>query len=108
MDLLGSFPTIWDTTLILQAKVGDQIITARRNGNNWFIGGMAGEKAYDCTVDFSFLDAGKYKATICRDGINADRNAMDYILEKSEIESGKKLPIHLAPGGGFALRLLKE
>ncbi len=108
MELLGSFPTVWDTTMILQAKVGEQIITARRNGNNWYIGGMAGEKAYDCTIDFSFLPAGKYKATICRDGINADRNAMDYILEKSEIESGSKLPIHLAPGGGFVVRLLKE
>jgi alpha-glucosidase len=108
MDLLGSFPTVWDTTLILQAKVGEQIITARRNGNNWFIGGMAGENAYDCSVDFSFLTAGKYKATICRDGVNADRNAMDYILEKSEIKPGNKMPIHLAPGGGFAIRLLKE
>jgi alpha-glucosidase len=108
MELLGSFPTVWDTTIILQAKVGEQIVTARRSGNNWFIGGMAGEKAYDCRIDFSFLHAGKYKATICRDGINADRNAMDYAIEKSEIESGSQMSIHLAPGGGFAIRLLKE
>ena len=60
MDLLGSFPTVWDTTLILQARVGEQIVTARRNGNNWYIGGMAGEKAFDCTIDFSFLAPGKY------------------------------------------------
>ena len=108
MNLLGSFPTVWDTTLILQARVGEQIVTARRNGNNWFIGGMAGEKAFDCTIDFSFLASGKYKATICRDGINADRNAMDYAIEKKDLESGSKMTMHLAPGGGFVARLIKE
>jgi alpha-glucosidase len=107
-ELLGSFPTVWDTTRILQAKVAEHVITARRNGDNWYIGGMAGEKAYDYTIDFSFLRAGRYKATICRDGINADRNAMDYIIEKTDVESGIKMPMHLAPGGGFVIRLMKE
>ncbi len=108
MDLLGSFPTIWDTTLILQARIVENIITARRSGNNWYIGGMAGEKAYDYTIDFSFLPVGRYKATICRDGINADRNAMDYVIDKFTIEPGTKLPVHLAPAGGIAIRLVKE
>ena len=81
MELMGSFPTVWDTTLILQARVTEHIVTARRSGNNWYIGGMSGENAYNCTVDFSFLPPGKYTATVCRDGINADRNAMDYVIE---------------------------
>jgi alpha-glucosidase len=59
-------------------------------------------------LDFSFLPAGTYKATICRDGINADRNAMDYIIEKKDIIPGSKLNIHLAPGGGFVITLIKE
>jgi alpha-glucosidase len=108
MDLLGSFPTVWDTTIILQARVSEHIITARRNGNNWYIGGMTGEHSFDCIIDFSFLPAGRYKATVCRDGINADRNAMDYIIEKSTLEPGDKMPVHLAPAGGFAIRLIKE
>jgi alpha-glucosidase len=108
MDLLGSFPTVWDTTWILQAKVAEQIITARRKGNNWYVGGMAGEKAFDCKIDFSFLPVGRYNATIFRDGINADRNAMDYLIEKKDLESGSRWPIHLAPGGGFVIRLIKE
>ena len=108
MDLLGSFPTVWDTTMILQARVAEHIVTARRNGNNWYLGGMAGEKAYDCTVDFSFLPAGRYAATVCRDGVNADRNAMDYVIEKFTVEPVSKMPVHLAPGGGIAIRLIKE
>ena len=108
MELLGSFPTTWDTTLILQAVVSDHIVTARRNENSWYIAGMAAEKGYDSRIDFSFLPAGSYKATVCRDGINADRNAMDYIIEKKDITSGSNINLHLAPGGGFVIRLLKE
>jgi alpha-glucosidase len=108
MDLLGSFPTVWDTTLILQARITEYVVTARRHGDNWYIGAMSGDSAYDCILDFSFLPTGRYKATICRDGINADRNAMDYTIEKSVIESATRLHIHLAPAGGFVIRLIKE
>jgi alpha-glucosidase len=108
MDLLGSFPTVWDTTLILQARVAEYIVTARKRGDNWYIGAMSGDHAYDCTLDFSFLPAGRYKATVCRDGVNADRNAMDYTIEKSDIKTGTHMTIHLAPAGGFVIRLIKE
>ncbi len=108
MELLGSFPTTWDTTMILQAVVADHIVTVRRHGNNWYIAGMAADKGYDASIDFSFLPAGSYKATVCRDGINADRNAMDYIIEKKDIRSTSNINLHLAPGGGFVIRLLKE
>jgi alpha-glucosidase len=108
MDLLGSFPTVWDTTMMLQARVAEHIVTARRNGKDWYVGGMAGENAFDCILDFSFLPAGRYKATVCRDGVNADRNAMDYIIEKLTIEPGTKMPVHLAPAGGVVVRIIKE
>jgi len=108
MELLGSFPTVWDTTRILQAGVAEYIITARRNKDNWFIGGMSGEKPYDCDIDFSFLSAGQYKATVCRDGVNADRNAMDYMIETVDIDPGSKMHLHLAPAGGFVIRLIKK
>jgi alpha-glucosidase len=108
MELLGSFPTIWDTTLILEARVAEYIVTARRNGNNWYIGVMSGEIVYYCTVDFSFLPVGHYTATVCSDGINADRNAIDYKIEKTVLHSGNKMPIHLAPGGGFVIRIIKD
>src|SRR4029079_2702031 len=40
MNLLGSIPTTWDETKILEAKVSDYIITARKKDNDWYIGGM--------------------------------------------------------------------
>jgi alpha-glucosidase len=108
MELLGSIPTSWDTTIIPGAKVGEYIITARRKNNDWYIGGMTDSSARDINIDLSFLNDGNYTATICKDGINADRNAMDYAMEEKTVTANDKLQIHLAPAGGFLVRLKKE
>jgi alpha-glucosidase len=108
MELLGSIPAGWDTTIILDAEVSEYIITARRKNNDWYIGGMTDSSARDINIDLSFLGNGNYTATVCKDGINADRNAMDYVIEEKTLTANNKLQIHLAPAGGFLVRLKKE
>lgn len=108
MQLLGSIPTTWDTTIITDAKVGEYVITARKHNNDWFIAGATDSAGRDITVPLQFLTAGNYKATICKDGINANRNAMDYALEEKIVTANDRLAIHMAPAGGFLLRLRKE
>src|SRR4030095_4528785 len=47
MELLGSIPTVWDETKILDGKVGEYIVTARKKGDNWFIGSMSNWQTRD-------------------------------------------------------------
>lgn len=108
MELLGSIPTLWDETIIPDAKVGEYIVTARKNGNNWYIGGMTDWTPRDIELSFDFLNEGNYDATICKDGINADRYASDYTIDSSTVNKNDKLKIHLAPGGGFLIVLKKQ
>ncbi|MCJ7467739.1 MAG: glycoside hydrolase family 97 protein [Maribacter sp.] len=109
MQFLGSLPTTWDETLILDAKVGEFIVSARKKGDDWYIGGMGDWSERDVTIAFDFLEEGNYVATICKDGQNADRYAADYVLEKNvPIKKGDEIKIHLAPGGGFVIRLEKQ
>jgi len=109
MELLGHLPTAWDETVIPDAEVGNYIVSARRKGNNWFVAGMSDWSARDIQLKFDFLDQGNYKATICRDGINADRYAADYIIQKDiPVSRQDEMKIHLAPGGGFLIRLDKQ
>jgi len=109
MELLGHLPTAWDETVIPDAEVGKYIVSARRKGNNWFVAGMSDWSARDIQLKFDFLDQGNYKATICRDGINADRYAADYIIQKDiPVSRQDEMKIHLAPGGGFLIRLDKQ
>lgn len=108
MQLLGSIPSTWDTTIITDAAIARFIITARRHGNDWFIAGITDSTARDIQLDLSFLGAGNYAATICKDGINANRNAMDYTIEEKTLTVNDNLQIHMAPAGGFFVRLKKE
>ena len=108
MELLGSIPTTWDTTIVLDGKVGDYIVTARKKGNDWFVGAMTDWTARELTIDLSFLDEGNYEAVICEDGVNADRYASDYKLTTRTITKADAVSIKMAPGGGYLLRLQKK
>lgn len=108
MELLGCIPAGWDTTIILDAKVGNYIITARRKNNDWYIAGITDSSARDININLSFLSDGNYDATICKDGINADRNAMDYAIDEKTLSANNNLQLHLAPAGGFLVRLKKQ
>jgi alpha-glucosidase len=40
--------------------------------------------------------------------VNANKNACDYKVETLQVNNSTSLPIHLASGGGFAIRLIKK
>ena len=108
MELIGSITKTRDTTLVIDGKVGDYIVTARKKGADWFIGAMTDWTERELTYDLSFLDEGSYVATICQDGVNADRYASDYKLLNAERSKADQLKIKMAPGGGYILRLRKK
>ena len=41
-----------------------------------------------------------------QDGVNADRQASDYKIVKMQVNKTTKLKIKLAPGGGWAARIV--
>lgn len=108
MELLGSIPTGWDETKILEAKLSDYIITARQKGNNWYVGGLTDWTPRDFTIKLDFLGEGNYQLTSCTDGVNADRYPADYIINTKIVKKNDIVNIHLAPGGGFMWKLIKK
>ena len=105
MHLLGSIPTTWDETKILQGRIGEYIITARKKNNDWFIAGMNNEIAREINLTLDMLENKSYLATICRDGLNAHSYASDYEIIEQVVKHGELLQINMAPGGGFLIRL---
>lgn len=97
-----------DETRILQGKLGEFIVTARRTGSSWYVGGMTDWTPRSVTLDFSFLGEGTYDVILFRDGINADRQAEDYVKEAFSVTSASRKNIWLAPGGGFAMSVVKR
>jgi alpha-glucosidase len=104
-DFIVKIPVVWDDIKVLDAKIGDWLLLARRSGEEWFIGAITDWKSRDMNLDLSFLPEGSYRMEIFQDGINADRHAADYKHMIITVKSGDKMKIHLAPGGGYAARL---
>jgi alpha-glucosidase len=107
-DFIVNIPTVWDDIIGIDGKVGDYLLLARRSGKEWFVGAITDWTSRDMDLDLSFLPAGNYSMEIFRDGINADRYAGDYKHLKTNVKSGDKMKIHLAPGGGWAARITPE
>ena len=105
---IAGIPTVWEQTLPVSAKVGEYIIMARRQENTWYIGGLTDWTARDVEVDLSFLGEGEFKAEIFKDGMNADRVGKDYKREVVRIPADKKLKLHMAPGGGFVMKVIGQ
>ena len=104
---ITSIPTLTDETSILAGELGQYIVTARRRDADWYVGGMTNWDERDLVVDFNFLPKGKrYKATLFADGINANKQAEDYQMSQFDVDSETQIPLHLASGGGFAIRLI--
>jgi alpha-glucosidase len=94
--------------MVLDAKVAEYIITARKKDGNWYIGAMTDSVGRKFSIPLDFLGKGQYAATICEDGINADRYAADYKLSSRVVTSRENLSFTLQPGGGYMVRLIKK
>lgn len=104
-QFITQVPTTWDETVALDAKIGEYAIVAKRKGEKWFIGGITNNKEKKRTFDISldFLQPTKdFQMTSFEDGINADRQAMDYRKKTATVNSKSKITIQLARNGGFA------
>ncbi len=108
MEFLSKVPTVWDETEILEASFGDYIVTARKHGENWYVGAMTDWDARDLKLDLSFLEEGNYQIQYYQDGINAENYASDYKMIKQEVSSKDTFNIHLASGGGWAAMIIKQ
>ena len=107
---VAEIPTVWDETRVLQGEVGEYIVTARRKGNTWYVGGITNWTERDVEIDFEELQSDSttqplsYSVTLYTDGINAHRKGLDYKLSTFHSPLST-LKIHLAPGGGFVIKI---
>jgi len=95
---------------VLQGKIGDYVIVARRERNkpNWFIGAITDEEARTFDVSLSFLTSGRrYVAEIYADGPGANwaTNPLPVTISQRPVTSLTRLHIVLARGGGQAIRI---
>ena len=101
---IASVPTTWDETIVLDGKVGEYLVVARKKGYKWYIGAITNWEERDMEVDITALKSGAKSGKIFRDGPNANRVGKDYVTEQLQIW-GNTIKFHLAKGGGAVVVL---
>jgi alpha-glucosidase len=100
----------WDTTRVIDARIGDYVVVARREraGQTWFLGAITDEEGRTFDVPLSFLTPGRrYVAEIYADGPKANwlDNPLPVTITRRPVTSATRLRVVLAPGGGQAIRI---
>ena len=80
----------------------------RRKGEEWYASAINSWEPRKIEIDTSFLGDGKWRVEIFEDGINADRDATDYVKKSQTVTAGEKLAVTLAPGGGWTAHFVRK
>jgi alpha-glucosidase len=109
MEFLSWVPTVWDETRVLDGRIGDYVIVARRSprGNEWWLGAMTDWTGRELDLDLSFLGHGAWRMTAFEDGPRAAEIATDARKSTRAVDKTTRLKIRLGPGGGWAARITK-
>ena len=106
-------PTDWDKTYVVDAKIGDYSVFARkdRNSSDWYVGCITDENARVLDIPLSFLETeAKYIAQIYADGDDAEwkTNPTSFKYEEKTVTASDTLHVKLATSGGCAIRFIKQ
>ncbi len=104
-DFIREVPAAWDETRVLAGRPGESATIARRSGKDWYVGSINNWSARDVTVPLSFLGDGTYDAEIYADAADAATEPKHLEISHKAVGKSDTLTLHLAPGGGAAIRI---
>lgn len=107
-EFIKQVPTVWDETKVLDARVGEYIVVARRKGADWYVGAITGSQDREVTIDYSFLKTGNWEATIYADTEDAGVHPNKINKETKQVHPTSAQHLWLARGGGAVIHLVKQ
>lgn len=100
----------WDESLVLNAKMGAYITTARSYNGEWFIGSVHDQKGGTLDIVLDFLDSGnEYQVTYYEDTeeTHGKTNPEAYQIRTGMVKKGDVVKAKIAPGGGHCMWIRK-
>lgn len=96
----------WDESKVLHAKMDKYISTARRHGEEWFIGSVSNQQGTTLDIDLSFLKEGRnYTVTYYQDteDTHCKTNPEAYQVSTGKVKKGDIIRAKMAAGGGHCM-----
>ncbi len=93
---LRDVPVAWDETRLLSGEPGDHVVLARRDGSQWWVGGINGTaEARTLELDLGRIGPGRF--TLFGDGDD------DRTIEVTDIDVDGPFTVTMSGRGGFSL-----
>jgi alpha-glucosidase len=105
-DFLKVVPATWDESRVLDGRIGEYVVMARRHGSEWFVGAMT-DGPRKIAIPLGFLGGKAFDATIWADTRDTATNParLSVLPARLEGKSPRPLELSLASGGGAVLHL---
>ena len=100
--VMAEIPATWDDTRALAGQDGEEVVIARRSGNDWWVGAMTDRHAREVRVPLSFLPPGLFQAEIYQDDLAAEHG---FKRVTREVIPPDELSLSLAAAGGALVKL---
>ncbi|SMD06586.1 glycoside hydrolase family 97 catalytic domain-containing protein [Kibdelosporangium aridum] len=97
LRFLDQVPTVWQQTELVNGYPGETAVFARRNGERWFVGGIAVGGARTMTAPLNFLGPGPWLVETIR-----DNGRSDVTRTSSRMSASDTLSVQVPANGGFA------
>lgn len=106
LEFFDHCPTVWDQTKVIEGRIGEYAIIARRSRSNWFITFMNSGRARTFDVPLGFLDPGmKYAAHVYSDDPSvATRTRVR--IDRYTLDRDTLLTMTASEKGGQAVRIV--
>jgi hypothetical protein len=103
-EFLKAVPAGWDETRGLSGEPGASVIVARREGDVWYVGGLAANEPHAASVGLGFLGAGTWTMMLIRDG-GSDR---EFAASEAPVTARQTIDVSMRARGGFVMRLKRQ
>ncbi|MBC7891393.1 MAG: glycoside hydrolase family 97 protein [Sphingobacteriaceae bacterium] len=104
-DFLRQVPTSWDETRVLDARVAEYAVVARRRGTDWFVGALNNGTARELQIPLSFLTEGSHPAQTYADAPDVTEQPNHLTIQSPTLRPADVLTLKLAAGGGWVMRV---
>jgi len=105
LQYYNEIPTVWDDTKVIGGYPGRYAIIARRKGDNWYLGALAGIKPHTLSLRLDFLTKNTtYKATIYFDDSSVN-SPTKLAIRETELTEQSLFEAHIQKQNGLAVIL---
>ncbi|MGK9124469.1 glycoside hydrolase family 97 protein [Olivibacter sp. SA151] len=104
IEFFDRVKTVWDDTRVLDGKIGEYIVTARRSGSDWFVGTITNTDARAIAFTLDFLEKGKQYVMHIYTDDGQVQTKTKVAVNRFLVKSSETLRLQLKASGGAAIR----